>query len=192
MTRARLTTDHYGIIGGQPTWESANISLNNRVAVTPESRQTGAVVVTSCNVVPCPGFEPATNQSFHSAARPTPWHKPKVDLSETGCPQMDSPSFGIEMNQRSWRFRIHPEYHRQRVPCVKATIVRENDIAYSRSSPNSSSSWEVVSSLRVSVRSLDVGNTYKSCGRVLVLTDVTASYCTCEGIRGYSSSRNDD
>ena len=191
-TRTRSPTNDYGVIGGQSTWELANISLGNWVAVTPQSRQACAVVVCCCNVVPCPRFEPTANQGFHPAARPFSWHQPEVKLIKTGYPQMDSPSLGVEIDQRSGRFRIHPENHRQRVPRVKAAIVRDNCIAHSLPSPYSCSPREVVSPLRVSVGPLDVRNPYKSCGRVLVLTYVAASYCTCEGIRGYCSSGNDN
>jgi len=104
---------------------------------------------------------------------------------------MDSPSFRVEMDQRSRRFRVHPEYHGQRVPRVKTAIVGNNGVAYSRPSSYSCSPWEVVSPLRVSVGSLDVWYPYKSRGRVLVLTDISSSYSAREGVGGYSSSGYD-
>lgn len=161
------------IISSQAQSESPNISLRDRKSIHPKSRKSCPVVICGADVVPLVRFNTFTGQWLHFPARALPRHQPEVELVRACQPQMESPALGIEMQNGSGLFRVYPGDDCYGVAGVQTAIVWDQSIA--PSSPSSTSPWEIVGSLWMSVGASNKRETNQPGCWILKLAAVTSA-----------------
>ena len=106
--------------------DPANISPRHETATKIQSRHTFPLRVGCCYVVPSSRTKFVRHYSCSKATVPS--YEANEQLIGSSCPQMNTPSIGLVVKDRSTTFGKHPSDQRYGCLCVQFTVIGELNI----------------------------------------------------------------